>query len=92
MKLPQTRLLSSDLAKLVAVSGEQATHLTELNWWAVDGGIENDVTEGQVITLMRHQAALTGMILTLVNGRAKRKQALPRPTFVAIPHRQDTID
>lgn len=72
MKTAQTKLLGSDVAGLVASLEQQVRQLTEMNWWAIDGGVELVVTDEQVNVLMRHQAALASIIAVLMDERTRR--------------------
>ena len=78
MGLPKLKLLDTDVANLAQSAEEQARRLTEMNRWALDGGIEGDVTDDQIVVLLRHQTALSCMILTLANEKAERLEASNR--------------
>ncbi len=74
----KAKLRDSDVASLAQAAEEQARRLTELNAWAIEGGIEGDVTDDHIVVLLRHQTALSCMILTLANEKAERLEASSR--------------
>ena len=66
-KLPQ-----QTLTELAVTADEQARHLNELTRWAFESGVEDDLTDDQIIALMRHQSAIATLLLTLTTRRANK--------------------
>lgn len=77
--MSKLKLLDTDVAILAQGAEEQARLLTEMNACAIDGGFEGEVTDDQLVVLLRHQTALSCMILTLANEKAERLEESNHP-------------
>lgn len=71
-QLSQPRVLSTHIDELVDALGVQVRRLTELNWFAINGGVDSSVTDSQVVVLLRHQAALASIVLAIIEERTRR--------------------
>lgn len=71
-QLSQPRVLSTHIDELVDALGVQIRRLTELNWFAINGGVDSSVPDSQVVVLLRHQAALASIVLAIIEERTRR--------------------